>query len=255
MSSWFEAWRSGVCMVAVTVLVLSTGVPAMAQQPEDGVRGLLQPREQAVLASQVAARIIALPVREGERFEAGDVLVAFDCAFFEADLQAAEADLRAARARLANSEQLLALKSIGDLDVALARAEAAKAAADVRGKQVIVDQCRITAPFGGRVAGLAANAFESVAAGDDVLEILNDRDLEIKVIVPSHWLAWLSEGLPFQFHVDETGETMQAQLIRLGARIDPVSQTLPVFGRLVDASSVVLAGMSGTAVFVVAPPS
>ncbi len=51
------------------------------------------------LSSRVGARIVALPVREGQRVAKGDLLVRLDCADPEAQLAEAEARLAAARAQ------------------------------------------------------------------------------------------------------------------------------------------------------------
>ena len=48
---------------------------------------------------------------------------------------------------------------------------------------------------------------------------------------------------------DETGKPFQAQIVRLGARIDETSQTLTLIGRPLQADTSLLAGMSGTASF------
>ncbi len=51
------------------------------------------------LSSRVGARIVAVPVREGQRVAKGDLLVQLDCADPEAQLAEAEARLAAARAQ------------------------------------------------------------------------------------------------------------------------------------------------------------
>ena len=62
----------------------------MADDIEENVRGLIKPVEEATLASQISARIISLPFRAGDRFKMNDVLVRFDCAYYQAELRAAE---------------------------------------------------------------------------------------------------------------------------------------------------------------------
>lgn len=226
------------------------GEPAAAQAVGDfQVRTLLQPRHEAVLSAELAGRIEHMPLREGDRFNAGDLLVAFDCALYRAELAAAGADRLAAQKRLENNRQLAALNSIGALEVELAAAEADKAAAEVRIRQIRVDRCRVQAPYAGRVVATKVNEGESVAPGDEILEILDDRSLELKLLVPSPWLSWLKPGTRFSLVIDETGREYPAEVTRLGARIDPVSQTVPVTAQVRRRAPELMAGMSGTARF------
>ena len=215
------------------------------------VRGLIEPRHQAVIASEIDAQIEALPFEDGERFQQGDVLVDFDCSFYRARLSGSDATAQAARRVLETNRQLAALNSIGVLDVAQAEAAFEEARAQARVDRVWVNRCEIEAPFDGRVIGRLAEPFESVQPGQELIAILNDQDLELRLIVPSNWLSWLTQGEAFDFAVDETGSVVAAEVLRIGARIDAVSQTLPVIARLsVDPiEHGLLAGMSGTALF------
>jgi len=213
------------------------------------VRGLIEPRVEATLSSQLAGRITQLPHRAGDSFSAGALLVRFDCALYQAELRKANAELRAARVKVRNNRELARLRSIGALEVALAEAEAEKAAAEVAHAGIYVQRCKIDAPYSGRVAERLVHEYESVKEGDELLRIIDQRSLELKLIVPSPWLAWLRKGSQFRFRVDETGATIDGAVASLGAQVDPVSQTVSVRADLPSRAGRVLAGMSGTALF------
>ncbi len=212
-------------------------------------RGVLMPRTEAVLSSEIAARIVELPHRDGETFAAGDVLVAFDCRYFQAQLAGARAALVAAQHRLQNNQALARLNSVGMVDVAISAAEAQRAQADLALAQVVVDRCTIRAPFAGRVVETAVHAHESVPAGHELLSILDDGTLELRLVVPSRWLRWLAPGTHFEFAVDETGQSHGGHVTALGARIDAVSQSVRITGVLDGSPGALTAGMSGTATF------
>ncbi|MEQ8968726.1 MAG: efflux RND transporter periplasmic adaptor subunit [Azospirillaceae bacterium] len=216
-------------------------------------RGLLEPPAEAVLSSGIAGRIEALPRRAGERFDQGDLLARFDCALYEARLAAAEAGVLKARRQLANDRQLADLASIGRLEVGLAEAELARAEAQAGVTAVLVERCRLTAPFDGRVVEWRAEPHETVAEGAPILEVVATGPPEVALIVPSRWLPRLGVGQPFTFAVDETGTRHDGTLLRLGARIDPASQTVRVIGRLEGAGPDLVPGMSGTARFATQP--
>ena len=80
------------------------------------------------------------------------------------------------------------------------------------------------------------------------MKIIKSGDLEIELIVPSKWLVWLREGEKFQFSIEETARSYPAAIKRIATAVDPVSQTVKIFGEL-SADEWVLSGMSGTAHF------
>ena len=78
------------------------------------------------------------------------------------------------------------------------------------------------------------------------MEIINDKDLEIEFIAPSRALPNLKPGKAFKVTLDETKHTYNAEIIRTGGRVDPVSQTIKVYGRIIGNSPDLLPGMSGS---------
>ena len=228
--------------------------PAVAEATREGsARGVLRARAQAVLSSELAGRVVEMPFAEGEAFKKGEVLVRFDCSAYQAQLNAAQAAVRAAREELGHKKQLAALNSVGRFEVALAEARQAQSQAEAQVYQVQVRRCSVTAPFDGQVVQRKARPHESVAAGAALLEIVDNRSLEVHLLVPSAWLGRLQPGSHFAFTPDETGQPLQVEVKRLGARIDEGSQTLLLIGALGPSAQGLLAGMSGTATFAVTP--
>ncbi len=243
-------------LVGIIVLLLAgIGGPALAAEtappPQAGpqTRAVIQPHQQAMLSSEIAARIDRLPLREGERFHKGDRLIEFDCRGYQLVQLAAKATLDHAQAKL-NAEEALAVRhSTGELDVAIARSDAEKARADYRASALSVEHCVIAAPFDGRVVELKVRAFETVAQHTPLLGVLDDADPDVALVVPAAWLVWLKPGQPFTLDVDETGRSYPGRITRLGAQVDPVSQTVTIYGTPTDSDRTLVSGMSGTARF------
>ncbi|PWC45928.1 hypothetical protein TSO221_15035 [Azospirillum sp. TSO22-1] len=231
--------------------------PASAQDASQGqVRALIEARRHAVLSAEIPGRIARMAVDAGQGFKAGDVLIAFDCASYQAELDAARAQLNAADVTVRVNRRLNSLRSIGEAEVQLAEAKAQVARADVRKSEIQTRRCEIKAPFDGRVVERRIQEHESVPAGTPLLEILSDRDLKVELIVPSSWLVWLKSGQRFDLRVDETGATLPGEVVQPGAKVDPASQSVKITARLVGGDSALIAGltagMSGTAIF---PPA
>lgn len=216
----------------------------------DNVRGLIKPVEKAVISSEIRGKITDIPFKSGDAFKKGDLLVSFDCSFYRADMASADAAYKSKQKVYENNKQLLALNAISDIDVDISRSEVEMARAERTMRAIRVNQCKIKAPYSGRVIELAVSEHETVPAEKELLSILNDSDLEIELIVPSNWLNWLTVNETFSFQIDETGKTLDAKVSKMGAVVDPVSQTIKLTGKFDDQQfGDVLSGMSGTALF------
>lgn len=213
------------------------------------IRGVIQAEQNVVISSEIAARVVRLDLRPGQRFNKGQVLVGFDCGLYQAELAKAGAELKAAQKILQNKRELLRLDATGAIDVELAAADVEKGRADVRVKSVWVRRCTIKAPFSGRVIERAVNRFQSVTPDTPLLQVVDDKALEVEALVPSNWIEHLAVGSSFKFRVDETGRVYNVVLERVGAVVDPVSQTLKIYGRLKNVDEHSLPGMSGTLEF------
>jgi RND family efflux transporter MFP subunit len=246
--------RSRIVLGCIAMALGCAGSAKAADLPpataDDGrIRVQLVSRDVVELSSQIAGKIAALPFHDGDAFRAGQTLVSLDCALYNAQLHKAQAEAQAAQELLDTDARLAQLHSVGELEVAQARGKAKASAAEVAYMQATVRNCAIAAPFSGRVVKRSAAADEFVEAGKPLLTIIDTSHLELKMIVPSKWLAWIKPGRPLSVRVDEVGKTYAARVARIGARVDPVTQTVDVTAALGDNVPELLPGMSGWATF------
>jgi len=115
----------------------------------------------------------------------------------------------------------------------------------VGANQALLSKCSIAAPYSGRVAEQKVREQQYVQPGQALLDILDDSVLELEFLVPSAWLGWLKVGGSFQVEIDETRKTYPAKFIRIGARVDPVSQSVKVAAAIDGRFHELIAGMSG----------
>ncbi|HKI82564.1 MAG TPA: biotin/lipoyl-binding protein [Pseudodesulfovibrio sp.] len=150
-----------------------------------GQRAQLVAIRQAVISSELAGKIITLRFREGERFKKGDTLASYDSALSRARLDRAVQAEAAARKRLEIAKDLRKLNSISVSDYEQARSDVALAEAETRAERVMVNRCRITAPFSGRVGETYTHEAEYVGEGTRLLSVYDDSAFEIETILPS----------------------------------------------------------------------
>ncbi|MGY0216135.1 efflux RND transporter periplasmic adaptor subunit [Endozoicomonadaceae bacterium StTr2] len=231
-------------LLLLTVLLVS---PAL-QAEQFEARALINAIERAVLSAELSARVDNLPKRPGERFRKGDLLVALDCDLYQAQTDKVVAENKAAKARYDNARKLNKLRSIGAMDVAMSQYAWEQTEAELTIARLNTRRCEIRAPFDGQVVTLAANQHEYIHSQQEVIEIIADRRLEVEVVAPAQWLRWLKNGYPFHLRIDETGATLNAEIISISPAIDPVSQTVVLRAGL-EAASGLIPGMSATAYF------
>ncbi len=217
-------------------------------------QALLEPAAYSTLSSRMAGTIEAIHVREGGAFARGDLLVVFDCAMPKAQLAKERADLQTAEKKHEVNRRMAELDSVSQVELALSEAMVQKSRADVGIARVHVNQCDIRAPYDGRVSKRHVQPFDGVAAGAPVLDILAHGPLKVSMYVPWSWSSWLKVGIPFEFRLKEDGPGHPAHVTAVGARVDPASQTLGVWGEMTGTVPELLAGMSGTAYFVAPVP-
>ena len=243
------AWAYGVQAQTLPVrpAVLSKAPAADAKPAQDRqeIRAQLLPRRYTTIAAEIGAKINSLPVAEGSAFRAGQMLVSFDCTLQQAQLQKAQAELDGAAQTLKSNQRLAELNSVGQLELDLSRSAVGKAKAEVGANQAVLGKCGVAAPFAGRVAEQKVREQQYVQPGQALLDIIDDSVLELEFLVPSHWLNWLRVGGKFQVQIDETRKSYPAKFIRIGARVDPVSQSVKVAAAIDGKFPELIAGMSG----------
>jgi RND family efflux transporter MFP subunit len=220
---------------------------APAPRASGEVRAQLTPRQYTTLAAEIGARVSRVPVAEGESFRQGEVLIEFDCLIPAAQLSRAQAMLSGSERTLQANLRLKEYNSVGQLELDVSRAENDKNRAEVAQMEATMSKCKVPAPFPGRVAEQKVREQQFVQPGQGLLDILDDSALELEFIVPSRWLQWLRPGYAFSVRIDETARNYPARVQRLGARVDPVSQSIKVTAAIQGRFPELLAGMSGRA--------
>lgn len=254
--------RLPLCLVTVVALVSSATLRAADHAPRaipataasaapraaierQEIRAQLMPRRYTTIAAEIGAKINRIAVVEGGAFKAGQALVSFDCSVQQAQLRKVEAEVDAAEQTLNANVQLEKLNSVGQLELDLSRSSVSRAKAEASAHRALLSKCSIAAPFSGRVAEQRVREQQYVQPGQPMLDILDDSVLELEFLVPSRWLSSLKTGGRLQVAIDETGKTYPAQFIRIGARVDPVSQTVKVAAAIDGRFPELIAGMTG----------
>ena len=94
-------------LVKTAVLIVLILSYANAEVRES--RALVVASQEAILSSELAARIENIAVKEMQRFKKGDLLIQFDCSLYEAQKDVVSANANSALIKLNSDEQMLQL--------------------------------------------------------------------------------------------------------------------------------------------------
>ena len=234
-------------LVKTAVLIVLTLSFANAEVRES--RALVVASQEAILSSELAARIENIAVKEMQRFKKGDLLIQFDCSLYEAQKDVVSANANSALIKLKSDEQMLQMRSIGKYELELSISEYEKAKSELRIAELNVERCQIKAPFDGAVEEVVVNTFETIQPQVELMKIIQTDILELEMVVSSEWISWLKIGHPIIVYIDEIQKEFNATISGIGANVDAVSQTIQLKGTITDTSPALLPGMSGRVVF------
>lgn len=242
---------------AAVRLALAAGVglsfAAHAQSPEDRILVQAWAETETVISSPMVGQVLQIPNRVGQRFEAGETLLAFECTENEARAQIAQAELTAASEGLEAKIRLKAMDAASEIEVTVAAAQVAKAEAQLRLSRFQVQQCKVTAPFAGYVVKVMGKPFQTATLGQPMLEVVSAGAPRLRLSASSKWFSRLRVGSNLNVRIDETGQVLRAQVSAVNARIDPVNQSFEMEARIQGPAGNLLPGMSGTATLADAP--
>jgi len=234
-------------LVKTAVLIVLMLSYANAEVRES--RALVVASQEAILSSELAARIENIAVKEMQRFKKGDLLIQFDCSLYEAQKDVVSANANSALIKLKSDEQMLQMRSIGKYELELSISEYEKAKSELRIAELNVERCHIKAPFDGAVEEVVVNTFETIQPQVELMKIIQTEVLELEMVVSSEWISWLKIGHPIKVYIDEIQKEFNATISGIGANVDAVSQTIQLKGTITDTSPALLPGMSGRVVF------
>ena len=218
------------------------------------------PNEDVKLAAQVAGRVVAMRVAEGDSVRAGEVVAQIEAAPLEdqqrqakAALSQAQAGLENARFNLARTERLFergiaAGKEVEDArsqsaaaQAALEQAEATLATADRQ-----LARTRVTSPISGQVVKRFVGVGEHVdgTAAQPLVEVANVERVEVAAQVAADRLGRVRVGQHAELVSDAWPDRrFEAEVIAISPAVDPATNAALVRLRVRNTERALKVGM------------
>lgn len=216
------------------------------------VIGRLVSRKTGPVAARTRGPIDEVFVSVGDHVETGEVLAKLNISRQEAQLDLRKAEVAQFEARIAvanaalrrTQQELQRMESLrssaafqkGRLEdlqqdvaearasLAVARAEQSQAEAAVRQAQIELDDSSIRAPYPGVITIKHVESGDWVDAGQAVVTLLNDIDLEVEAAVPSKIISGVSTGVVVKFRMG-TEEFFDAVIRAVIPEENPLTRT------------------------------
>ena len=206
--------------------------------------GTVQAFNQATVRSKLSAEVRRLPVREGDRVAAGQVIAEFDTAQLRNQLAERQATLESARATLAQTErtrasnaQLVKQSFISQNafdtadDAFRAQAAAVQAAeAQVAQTQLQLSDAVVRAPIAGQVAKRFVQPGEKVPFDAPLLHIVDLSRLEVQAQAPVADVARIAEGAEVEVEIEGlAGRPYPGRIDRINPTTEAGSRMIAVY--------------------------
>jgi len=196
------------------------------------------------LSSEIAGVMIEMPVVEGARVAAGELIARLDdavpqAALREAEVAVADAERELTLARTLQERQIGPAERILQLEAqvatATARADAARA---------ILAKSRILAPFAGRLGLRLVDAGAWVAPGTAIIELTRLDPIELVVAIPAIYLARLQVGQDVTATAPAFGErTFNGTLRVIDPRVDPATASVTCVAEFANPEEILRPGL------------
>lgn len=223
------------------------------------VKTVLFPFRDATLASMVETEVRSHKFKEGERFNAGDILVELNDDTFKERLIKAKSACIESKAGLAFAEKnLLRTKDLHkrglqglqdvercELEVDIANSKQMFQDANLKLAEQDLAACHVAAPFSGRLVKKLLQEHEFVRVGQQLIQIIDDNQLMGVMHLPSSERNLVKIGESQRVQVDETGTAHIGTVYEIGGEIDYGSRTFEIKILVDNRDGVLSAGMSG----------
>ena len=227
LSSRKSEWPGPVPPRPIPAAVL-TVIPE--EVPSQGVAtGIVISAREATLASKVLRRVVAVPVREGDRIQSGRVLIKLDDEELRAQRAKTEADRENARAHWDRIRQLYEEKVVTQQERDNAERAWKVAEASHQAIEAELADTVIAAPFDGIVTEKLIEPGEVAAPGRPLLKIEDHRRLRLETDVPEAEVKGLHPGDPVRVALDALGDReTEGRIHQILPAADPATHSFRV---------------------------
>jgi RND family efflux transporter MFP subunit len=207
------------------------------------VSGSLTAQRSAIVKAKIAAELLKLKVREGDKVKEDQVIGKLDTQEFVARLKQAQQQAASAKAQwqitqqsLSNNQELVkqgfisrsALDtSVSNADAARANYEAAQAAVDLASKAM--KDSVVRAPISGLISQRFVQVGERVAVDGRIVEIVDLSSLELQAPLSPQDVLQVKVGTPASLRIEGVDTPVKAHIARINPSASADTRSVMVY--------------------------
>ncbi len=202
---------------------------------------LVAPRT-AIVRAKAPGTLVSLSVAEGSRVKAGQMLGAIDLADLQSRVDERSANVEALNARVVEAERAHAANenlarqqfiSATALETSRATLDAARAQmrsgqAQLATSRLSVREAALAAPIAGIVGKRSVLPGEKVSAEQELLTVVDLRQLELAGVVGTHQVSLLRTGMPVSVKVEGRPGGVAGRVDRIAPAAEPGTRGIRV---------------------------
>jgi membrane fusion protein (multidrug efflux system) len=206
--------------------------------------GTFRSFESVILRPEVAGRIVSFDFKEGQKVEAGQVLVRLDDALEQASLAQAKSQLDLAKSNFDRAQTLVA-RNVGTakaLDEARAQLQTSQAAVDTA--QARLEKMTLVAPFAGTIGLRKVSIGDYLAPGSDIVNLEQTDPLKIDFRVPEIFLPAIKIGARVDVKADAyPGRTFTGEIYAINPLVDEAGRSIVIRARIANLDDALRPGL------------
>ena len=191
--------------------------------------GTLDAAQGVDLSFEVGGRLVALPVKKGQRVKKGDLVAKLDTSDFDNQVKNAKAAVEFARSSFERIERALESHAVSREEWARAKASMDQAESQLSIAKKARKDAELRAKFDGLVATTYVDNYAMVQAGSPVAKLQGAEELTIDISVPESYVVYggrLNEASYCTVLFDSLpGLELEATFLEFSTAADPVTQT------------------------------
>ena len=218
--------QTGLQLQPVKVEVMTVTPSEAPQQTE--VVGTVQPVDRAEIAAKVTGTIEKIPVVLGSEVKAGDMLIQINAGEITAKVKQAQAQWEKDKRNLEREKKLLEKNAATSESVKSLEETARISEAAYNEVKTMMSYTTINAPFDGQITRKNANVGDLATPGTPLLQIEDNRKLQVVTSVPEALVIQLNTGDILPVQIPAAGVSLHGRVAEIAPAADPLSRTAAV---------------------------
>jgi len=205
--------------------------------------GTLRSDESVVISAEIAGRVTKIGFSEGEQIDQNKVLIKLDSNVLQAELDQTLANRDLSLSTYERTENLLKDNAVSKQERDEAYAKYKLDEARVRLAQAQLAKTTIKAPFSGTLGLRQVSLGDYIQPGQTLVNLETIKQLKVEFSIPEKSIASVKVGQKINLTSDAyPDKTFSSSIYAINPKVDPISRSLVVRGRLDNSSRALLPG-------------